>query len=89
MRYAIILEDKALREAREAYNFYEKRQEGLGDKFKKELDKSITRIQENPKLHRKIKQEIRQTLLYKFPYVIVYAVFHTNRNPQKKFRTTE
>ena len=61
----------------------------------KELERRIKIIQLNPKLFRKIKDDIRQVSLKKFPFVIiyeifeniiiVYAVFHTSRNPENKF----
>ncbi|KAA5534867.1 type II toxin-antitoxin system RelE/ParE family toxin [Taibaiella lutea] len=96
MSYKIIIEDRALQEAQTAYDFYEKKQNGLGDRFKIELEKSITRIEANPKQYKKVSREIRQILLHKFPFVIVYeilqdviiiyAVFHTSRNPKKKFK---
>lgn len=96
MDFRIIIEDKALNEARDAYDYYEKQQEGLGERFKTELEKGINRLKANPELYRKIKNDIRQKLLYKFPYVIVYevfddtiiiyAVFHQKRNPKRKLR---
>lgn len=96
MTFRIIIEDRALKEAQEAYDYYEKQQEGLGERFRLELEKSINHLTVNPKLYRKIKKEIRQKLLYKFPFVIVYeimtesiiiyAVFHQKRNPRKKLK---
>ncbi len=95
MSFQVIIDKIALQEAQDAYDFYEFKHPGLGDKFKEELEKGIESIIENPEHNRKIKNEIRQSLLHKFPYVIVYekmnnviviySIFHTSRNPKQKF----
>ena len=95
MTFKIILESRAINNAKASYNYYELIQLGLGDRFMKELERRIKIIQLNPKLFRKIKDDIRQVSLKKFPFVIiyeifeniiiVYAVFHTSRNPENKF----
>jgi plasmid stabilization system protein ParE len=95
MSYKISIENKALKEAKDAYDYYEKKQKKLGERFNDSLNKSINLIRVNPKYYRKIRKEIRQILLDKFPFVIVfeiieedviviYAVFHTSRNPKQK-----
>ncbi len=96
MNYEIIIDEFAIQEAQDAYDYYENKQEGLGEKFKVELSNSIDSISENPKYNRRIKNNIRQCLLNKFPFVvifeimeekdivIVYSIFHTSRNPKHK-----
>lgn len=97
MKYKVIFDERAIQEAQEAYDHYEKKQIGLGDRFKAEMDKCVAYIQGNPNQFKKVKREIRQALLHKFPYLIVYqiidenivvgAVFHTSRDPKKKFKS--
>lgn len=96
MNFRVIIDEVALQEAQEAYDYYEFKQTGLGEKFIEELDKSVASISENPEHNRKMKNEIRQSLLYRFPYVVVYekmndviviySIFHTSRNPKKKIK---
>ena len=96
MKYAVIFDDAALIEMQDAYYYYEEQQQGLGERFKSELEKTIEYLRNNPKHFKKIKREIRQALIHRFPYLIVYeifdatilvyAVFHTSRNPKKKFK---
>ena len=96
MKYNVIFDDTALIEMQDAYNYYEEQQQGLGEPFKSELEKTIEYLQKNPKHFKRIKGEIRQALIHRFPYlvvyeifddtILVYAVFHTSRNPNKKFK---
>ncbi len=82
--------------AKEAYDWYEEQQEGLGDQFLKALDGSFGRAEKSPFAYAIIRKSFRQVLLTTFPYavvfevlkndVVVYAVFHTSRNPRMKFK---
>lgn len=81
--------------AKDAYDWYEEQQTGLGDLFLAELDKGLDKLEVWPLSYAKIKKDYRQLILHAFPYVIVYeilktdvvvyAVFHTSRSPRKKF----
>jgi len=82
--------------AKEAWEWYEEQQVGLGERFLQELEGSFKRIEKWPTSYAKIKSNFRQVILTTFPYVIVfeiidkdvvvYAVFHTSRSPRKKFK---
>ncbi len=82
--------------AKAAYDWYEEQQSGLGDLFLSELDRGLDKLETWPLSYAKIKKDYRQLILQTFPYaivfeildtdVIVYAVFHTSRNPRKKFK---
>jgi plasmid stabilization system protein ParE len=82
--------------AKKAYKWYEKQQAGLGDSFLFELEHCYDKIESSPLLCAKIHNDYRHAILRTFPYVIVfeiiknevvvYTVFHTSRNPRKKFR---
>ena len=94
--YALIIKPNAIDMAKEAYQWYEEQQSGLGDSFMIELDSCYDKLEISPISYTKIKKHFRHILLKKFPYVvifevinndvIVYSVFHTSRNPRKKFR---
>jgi len=94
MSYQLIIEERAIHEAQDAFDHYETEQAGLGVRFKNELEKAIDYLLVRPKHFQKIKKEIRQAFVPGFPYliiyeimgenIVVYAVFHTSRNPRKK-----
>jgi len=94
--YQLVFKARAIDMAKKAYKWYEEQQPGLGDLFLKELDNCYDRIEAEPALYAKININFRQIILRTFPYVvvfevinediIVYAVFHTSRNPRKKFK---
>ncbi|MBS1624647.1 MAG: type II toxin-antitoxin system RelE/ParE family toxin [Bacteroidetes bacterium] len=94
MMYDLIIDDRALLEAADAYQYYEEAQPGLGDRFFKSLEQQIEYIRFNPKHFACVKGNIRQVLVPRFPYLIfyehiagkvaVYSVFHTSQDPAKK-----
>jgi plasmid stabilization system protein ParE len=94
--YQLIIKPGAVEMAREAYDWYNEQQPGLGDTFLQELEKGFEKLESWADAYSKIKKNYRQLVLRTFPYVIVfeiikndvvvYAVFHTSRNPSKKFR---
>ena len=79
----------------ESIKFYESRSKGLGKQFLSYLKSYLKVLKTNPELF-EIKKEpgYRELTLVKFPFVIiyeiieneviVYSVFQTSRNPQRK-----
>ncbi len=75
----------------EAADWYEARQRRLGRDFIGKVREVIKRITSQPRLFATVYGQIRQTLIERFPYsvlyqednheIIVIAVFHTSRNP--------
>ncbi len=94
--YPLIIKPRAIEMAKEAYEWYNEQQEGLGDLFLTELENCYDKLESWPTAYSKIKRNYRQLVLHTFPYVIVfeiikkevviYSIFHTSRNPNKKFR---
>ena len=86
---------KAQKEILEAWEWYEDKQIGLGDRFKDEVGKKIRAVVENP-LHYPRKGKYREAQTDVSPFLIVYkfdkksnmifivSVFHTSRHPRKK-----
>lgn len=78
-------------ELEDTTSFYELQYPGLGARFKKEVEKSIEQIIEYPQGWSIERGDIRKTLLYKFPYKILYsleedhiliiAIAHQHRDP--------
>ena len=77
----------------EAYYWYNERRIGLGAEFLTCVDACIQAICRNPEMHPIVHSNYRRGLVRRFPYsifyehfgntVILYAVFHNSRNPQK------
>ncbi len=93
MRFQLILRPEAESDVEEVYAWYEKRREGLGRDFVKELEKLFASIQESPRMYPRDHRELRRALLKRFPYAVFYtlrsdevvvsAVFHQSRDPRR------
>lgn len=89
----IKLTDDAKEDLRDGVIYYEDKQAGLGQDFIEKVEEALERIRKNPKQFPKIYKDVRKTLLNKFPHkvlfvtrsmqIIVFAVFHSSRNPQR------
>jgi len=96
MAYKLLLKPGAEEDIDTAYNWYEEKKQGLGEESLTELVAFYAKLQSHPTAFGKIKKTYRQVALKRFPFVIVYeivktevvvfAVFHTSRNPKYKFR---
>jgi plasmid stabilization system protein ParE len=79
-------------EFRHAFDYYEKCEKGLGYDFAVEVYSAIERAVSYPKTWPIIEDEIRRTLVRRFPYGILYtvepdeiliiAVMHLHRDPE-------
>ena len=94
MKYELIIRDEAERDIIETTKYYETQQTGLGIKFLEQLEQYLERIQTHPELFQIKRPPYREAFIKKFPYliiyefienkVVVYAVFNTRKNPDKK-----
>jgi len=94
--YSLVVKPRAIEMAKEAYEWYEEQQLGLGGRFVFEMERCLSKLEYQPLLYAKIKKDFRQILLNDFPYVVVfeifktdvviYAVFHTSQSLRKKFK---
>jgi len=57
-----------------AYSYYEAEQSGFGDRFQREVAKSISRILNQPKLYQSIGKYSRRCLVHTFPYSVIYQI---------------
>lgn len=97
MNYSIILSERALSELAESWGWYEDKQDGLGDKFRLEVDKSLLRIASNPFIGLRRRRIYLEVVVKRFPYLIIYkvdnrervvfvsSIFHTSRRPGSKY----
>ncbi|MFN7911387.1 MAG: type II toxin-antitoxin system RelE/ParE family toxin [Bacteroidota bacterium] len=96
MAYKLEITILAAEEYNSAFNYYEKQQQGLGDKFEKETDNLIEKLRANPYLFQRKYKHYREAVYKRFPYYLVYEIiddniivhsfFHTSRNPKGKLK---
>ncbi len=98
MTYTIEFLLKARLELIEAWEWYEDRQPGLGDRFKNEVYNCIRIIEQHPERYPERRKNYNEALVKVFPCLVIYrihkrkksvaivSVFHTSRNPKKKYR---
>ena len=87
---------KARLELLEAWEWYEDKQSGLGDRFKQYVYNCISIIEQHPERYPERRKNYREAIVKIFPYLIIYrvhkkrkviaivSVFHTRRSPRKK-----
>ena len=93
--YEILL--RARNEILDAWEWYEDRQEGLGDRFIKQINLKIKKIVQTPERYPEKKSSFREAKIEVFPYLLIYkianrkkvitiiSVFHMSRNPKIKY----
>jgi plasmid stabilization system protein ParE len=96
--YSTTISSRAQKEISESWNWYEERQQGLGDRFVKEVINRIREIEQHPERYPNRHKSYKETLVNIFPYLIIYrinkrkklilvvSVFHTSLNPRRKYK---
>ena len=89
----ITFHPEAEAEFNEAVLWYSKQSLGLDIEFVRCIDEAINRITRNPESFPFTHEQLRKTVIKKFPFIILYeslkdeirilAVFHIRRNPKQ------
>jgi plasmid stabilization system protein ParE len=87
----LVYHPDAEEELLDAVRFYQRRVTGLGERFLREFDAAISRIQAAPDRWAMVEGDIRRYLMRRFPYAIYYrheedclrilVVKHHSRHP--------
>ncbi|MFN8287449.1 MAG: type II toxin-antitoxin system RelE/ParE family toxin [Chitinophagales bacterium] len=98
MIYKVSITEEALQEIRQAKEYYENQQPGLGDNFVEAITVHINSLKTGTVDHKPVIDHIRRVLVVRFPYVIYYtrsenlksvtilAVLHDRmKNPLSRF----
>lgn len=95
--YTSILSIRAHKEITQSWQWYEERQQNLGDRFVKEVINKIHLIEQNPERYPTRYKSYKESPISIFPFVIIYrlnrkkksvrivSVFHTSLSPSKKY----
>ncbi|MFM6926053.1 MAG: type II toxin-antitoxin system RelE/ParE family toxin [Ferruginibacter sp.] len=98
MAYTLVILKAAADDTKEAYDYYEEIQTGLGDRFLAEVLVRFNEISHHPQYYGFIdaQHSIRDVKLKSFPYlvvyemednsVIVYSIHCAYRNPDKRLK---
>lgn len=98
MSYSVIFLARAQRELLEAWEWYEDRQAGLGDRFRNKVMERIHNITQHPERYPLRNKGFREVLIEVFPYLVIYridknkntiaiaSIFHTSQNPKRKYK---
>ena len=97
-KYSIIFHPEAEKEYLDSVKWYEDSLIGLGKEFVAEVENILDHISHRPFLFPVKKFRMREAVLKKFPFVVIYeinknqfsvniiAVYHTSRTPAGKIR---
>lgn len=75
--YEITIREKAQHQILDIYSYYEDIQSGLGDRFEKELDSYLDKIENNPKQFQAVDKVFRRAHLKVFPYTLYYFILES------------
>ncbi len=92
MSYRLEVRDRASTELIQGYLWYEDQREGLGEEFHDEVQEHLGRLLQRPTGYPKWRGPYKKVNLRRFPYivvfrvvkdtVIIFSVFHSNRDPK-------
>ena len=92
--YKLIISRLALNDISQATAWYENQQDGLGERFIEEVERSKALLTSNPFMFSKVNRNTRHCMTKRFPYGIFYrineskkqvrisAVVHAKRHPR-------
>ena len=89
----VVLRPIAASEVEDAYEWYQSKGDGLGERFLAELESVLHRVAKQPARIHVLRRDTRRALLSRFPYsvlfreladrILVVAVFHARRDPRR------
>jgi plasmid stabilization system protein ParE len=98
MNWRVVLTDRANAEFLDSMLYYDEVSFKVSEKFIQQILKSLELIQKKPESFPVQKKDIRQYIVQEFPYLILFSlhtsshdilfhsIFHTSRNPTKKYK---
>jgi toxin ParE1/3/4 len=79
MEFKIEVLLKVYDDVSDAYNYYQNKKEGLGDKFYLDFYNQITKLSINPFYYGSYKSSFRRIAFKFFPYIIIYFIEEDRR----------
>ncbi len=78
MAYNLIEQEEAIIDMQIAFDWYNEKQEGLGDELLEEIESSFRSISENPHHYTYVNDYYRRIKTRRFPYLIIYEIEGNN-----------
>ena len=85
MTISLIIRPEAERDLNEAYRWYERQFDGLGQEFVICIDAVLSVIRRTPKISPKIYKDIRRALIRRFPYMAFSTFLSGTRSLSWRF----
>ena len=92
MPYKLKLQNEAVLDMQQAFEWYEEQRPGLGTSFLDEVETCFQKLIQSPELFGYINKWLRRMKVNGFPYVVIYeiendlifvtSVFHTSKAPK-------
>jgi len=73
-KYALVFTPEAIQEIRQATEWYNEQQNGLGNRFKTQLKKELDKLKRNPFSHSVRYDDVRFAVPDLFPYAAHYTI---------------
>ena len=71
MSFRLIIQDKAILEIKDAFDWYEEQREGLGFEFIKEIEACYLNLSKYPERNSYINNLYRRIKTNRFPYILI------------------
>ena len=96
--FSSTLSSRAQKEIAISWDWYEERQQGLGDRFIREVITRIRDIEKMPDRYPTRYKSYKEVSIPTFPFILIYrivksqkairivSVFHTSQSPKKKYK---
>jgi toxin ParE1/3/4 len=91
--HPLVFRREAEAEVLDAYFYYQQARSGLGKAFVEAVESAVVRIERTPLLHPRVLDDMRRSLLRRFPYAVYYevllghvevvSILHTRRDPRR------
>ena len=72
--FVIILQEEAIKDMQDAYDWYEEQLLNLGEEFLNEIYKAFDKLKRNPQHFGFAFAEFRNARLKRFPYLVIYKI---------------
>lgn len=98
MKYKFIISRLASKDVKQSFEWYEERSKQAADNFTIEIENTVKKICDNPKIGKNKHEDCYEIKLKKFPFTIIYlidenkkfiiitGIFHHMRDPKNKYR---
>ena len=98
MKYKFIISRLAAEDVNQSFGWYEEKSKQAADNFIVEVENTIEKICDNPKIGKNKHEDCYEIKLKKFPFTVIYlidenrklviitGVFHRMRDPKSKYR---